>query len=327
MPYLYKIPAPLTFLIGPLAFLYIRATIYKEKILFKSDWIHAIPFVIFSLNYLTFYFMPLKEKSTLVESVIEDMSLVYLNNDGLLPEWVNIYIRAILSIVYISLQWKMLRKFYKENTSDSLHFLKIKKWIYTFFYAQTGYWVALLIIYIFNGLTNYLELYNVPDFLSLSTLYIMSIFFFVLSGYLILNPEIMIGLNKNLSFSSNNLIGLNEKNQNDFFRTIDKVVRDNELYLNPNLNLAKVLVETGIAQRNIANTISNKGYNNFNSYINMYRIRLACEKLKSSQTGKYSIDAIAESCGFNSKNTFYRSFKLIMKTTPSEYIESFSKFK
>ena len=58
VPYLYKIPAPFTLLIMPLSYLYVRGTLYNDITLKKIDLIHLLPFVVFTVNYLQFFFMP-----------------------------------------------------------------------------------------------------------------------------------------------------------------------------------------------------------------------------------------------------------------------------
>ena len=327
VPYLYKIPAPLTFLIGPAAYLYLRATLYSEKRFHKTDWIHFVPFVFFAVNYIPFYFMPLAEKSDLVGRVIQDMSLVYMHQDGLLPEWVNIAVRSVLSIVYIIAQWRLIQTFYKAHPLEGGHFLKIKKWVRSFFNAQMGYWLALLVIYTVNGLANYFGAEFVPEFVPSSTLLIMSIFFFVLSGYLLMSPHIMLGLNMNLSLpNQSKKEGANSYDQ-VFFDIINEVVQGKNLFLDPNLNLAKVATETKVSQRNIAIAVSDHGFSNFNEYINEYRVRLSIEKLTSKEMENYSIESIAQSCGFNSKATFYRSFKKLLGCTPTEFIKNPRNFK
>ena len=56
---------------------------------------------------------------------------------------------------------------------------------------------------------------------------------------------------------------------------------------------------------------------NFSSFLNEYRIEAA---KKMMQTHSYfSLDAIASECGFNSKSTFYSSFKKSTGTTPSKF--------
>lgn len=318
VPYLYKIPAPLTFLIGPAAYIYMRATLYSERGFKKWDWIHFVPFIVFTMNYLPFYFMPLAEKSALVNEVIKDITLVYTSQDGFLPESSNIIVRALSSIIYLIAQGTLISRFYKHQTLNSIHFTKIKKWMYVFFRTQFGYWMALLVMYIINGLVVHYGEGSVPDILSNSTLLIMSIFFFVLSAYLLMNPNAMLGLNM-VSPSEDRKKPIRGY-EGKMFENLNQIVLSKKLYLDPVLTISKLSEATKLSQRNIAIAVSDQDYENYNEYINKLRVQEVCKKLNSEEIKNFSIEAIGESCGFNSKATFYRVFKKVYEVTPTEYL-------
>ena len=62
-------------------------------------------------------------------------------------------------------------------------------------------------------------------------------------------------------------------------------------------------------------TVFNKQFGTtFPAYLGAYRIERALPML-----GKYPIAEIAEKCGFASPQSFYRAFKSVTDTTPSEY--------
>lgn len=60
---------------------------------------------------------------------------------------------------------------------------------------------------------------------------------------------------------------------------------------------------------------------NFNDFVNTYRVNEVKEKLSDPQNKDYTLLAIAEDCGFNSKTSFYRIFKKFTNLTPSEYLD------
>lgn len=57
---------------------------------------------------------------------------------------------------------------------------------------------------------------------------------------------------------------------------------------------------------------------NFNQYINKFRVNHACELLKNNDE-MLSIEQIAFNSGFNSKVSFNRHFKNLLGDTPKEY--------
>ncbi|KFF73661.1 hypothetical protein HX13_19845 [Chryseobacterium sp. P1-3] len=61
---------------------------------------------------------------------------------------------------------------------------------------------------------------------------------------------------------------------------------------------------------------------NFNTYINRLRIDYAKEMLRTSvQWRKYSIDTIADECGFSTRPKFSTCFIELTGVMPSEYIQ------
>ncbi len=64
---------------------------------------------------------------------------------------------------------------------------------------------------------------------------------------------------------------------------------------------------------------------NFNNFINQYRITEDCKLMSSSENDNYSIEGIANLCGFVNRQTFYSAFKKNVGVTPSFYLKSISK--
>ncbi|NQY31106.1 MAG: AraC family transcriptional regulator [Flavobacteriaceae bacterium] len=65
--------------------------------------------------------------------------------------------------------------------------------------------------------------------------------------------------------------------------------------------------------------INNEFGYSFVSFINSYRINEAKQLLMNTDFGKYTIEAISEKSGFNSKSAFNRAFKKQTNITPSEF--------
>ena len=55
----------------------------------------------------------------------------------------------------------------------------------------------------------------------------------------------------------------------------------------------------------------------YTDLVNQYRIEEACRLIESNS--HYNLEAIAYEVGFNSKSTFYATFKKIKGTTPSRF--------
>lgn len=103
------------------------------------------------------------------------------------------------------------------------------------------------------------------------------------------------------------------------FKKIERQIKQEKLYLNPNLNLQLLSQNLNLSQGYISQTLNSNSQLNFNEYVNSLRIDDAKHMLKSTDFDNYTIVAIGLECGFNSKSSFYSAFKKFTNKTPSEF--------
>lgn len=311
-PYLYKVPAPINFLIFPLAYLYIRAVLYKEYKLRLLDALHLIPFLFITINYLPFYMMNLTDKAEYVYEITQNFELSYNGQDGLFPEWVNILLRSISSIVYLIFQWHLIISFFRKHASrNSRQFNLVKKWVFHLTTIQTVYSIALLLLYLNSALV---ALAIIPSLGNYA--YIVSILvngsFLLIACYLLWNPHLLVGLPK---------LNLNKEQTKNILplKNIHFMVQEQKTFLSPELTVHKLAKLIGVSSRKISDSIGHSNFENFNDFINHFRIAYAVDKINDGYLKKYSVDALSETSGFNSKNAFYRAFKKAHGCTPLKY--------
>ncbi len=102
----------------------------------------------------------------------------------------------------------------------------------------------------------------------------------------------------------------------DLFKLIQDKVLAQDLYLDPNLNLAKLARKVGTSARQVSQQINQKTGLNVSQYINGFRIRQVCELL--SQTDK-PVTQIMYDAGFQTKSNFNRVFLRLTKLSPSQW--------
>ena len=71
----------------------------------------------------------------------------------------------------------------------------------------------------------------------------------------------------------------------------------------------------------LSECLSFKLNTNFSDFVAHYRVEAFVQKQKQEDISLYTLMSIAESCGFNSKSSFFRLFKKQMGCTPLEYIQ------
>ena len=108
---------------------------------------------------------------------------------------------------------------------------------------------------------------------------------------------------------------------------LKRIMEEQKPYTNPKLTLADLAKLVGTSTHNLSflfNQYLNCGYS---EYINNYRVKEFQHILLENEDNPYTLLGLAEQCGFNSKNVFFRHFKRVAGCTPSEYIKEIKKRK
>jgi AraC-like DNA-binding protein len=103
------------------------------------------------------------------------------------------------------------------------------------------------------------------------------------------------------------------------FSQLDEYVRDSKAYLNPQLTIADLARHLDRGERTLSRVINTESEDHFNGYINGYRIADAKRLLRDPAYDHYTMEGIALETGFNSKATFYKSFRQHSEVSPAVY--------
>jgi AraC-like DNA-binding protein len=101
-----------------------------------------------------------------------------------------------------------------------------------------------------------------------------------------------------------------------------KAMEEDQLYLDPELNLDKIVAYSGIDQKTISYVLNQHLLQSFNTFVNSYRIKAVKQRLRENPSSHLTLTGIAFECGFNSQATFQRTFKQFTQLTPSAYISA-----
>lgn len=113
---------------------------------------------------------------------------------------------------------------------------------------------------------------------------------------------------------------ISEEQADNIVSRLEILMDAEELYRNPNLKLNDVASRMNMSTHQLSQLLNDNLEKSFSLYINEYRINEACEKIES---GSYlKIEEIGYEVGFNSKSTFFSTFKKIKNTTPLLYKHS-----
>jgi len=103
-----------------------------------------------------------------------------------------------------------------------------------------------------------------------------------------------------------------------YAKILEKINED-QLYLNQSIKLSDLNEALNISEKLVSKAINIHAKENFNAFINRFRVKHATTLINSEKFSFYTIDAIAEESGFSNKVSFYKAFKRIEGVAPSIY--------
>ncbi len=112
--------------------------------------------------------------------------------------------------------------------------------------------------------------------------------------------------------------GLSEEETIKIIEKVNLYMTEEMPYLDSELKLSVLSNEIGINKRFISQAINEREKQNFNEYVNSYRVDHAIEILNDAKRDIRIFEVMYE-VGFNSKSSFNTSFKRITGQTPTEY--------
>ena len=102
----------------------------------------------------------------------------------------------------------------------------------------------------------------------------------------------------------------------DLKRRLQKVMLEKQLYKQPNLKIEDIAKQLDVPTSLVSQFLNDNLGMNGPTYINVLRIEEAKKLLLSKSHEHFTIEAIGYEVGFNTKSSFYTSFKKHTKTTP-----------
>jgi AraC-like DNA-binding protein len=332
IPGTHKLLLPFTYLLAPVSYIYTRAVIREEYRFRKTDWLLTIPAIIYAVNLLPYYFMPLEEKKAYLLQYYQSSALRTRDAEGFIPPYIFNLFRAVWSATFIVLNYKLIAHF-RTNSSQKLKSQNFT--LINWLAILNSLLAALIAVAVFTSVIAPIRktAYNLPDTsLGLVTVIICLILFFkpkVLYGIYqpINNPAVeKMPVPEDEKGSIDNeepeKISISDKDALRIRAAIESLFREKKVFLNHDYSLDLLVKDTNIP-RYLLSTFINREYRiGFREYLNKCRIEYLISNLGKPEWKNYTLEAMAEECGFNSRSTFINNFKLITGKTPSEFIRS-----
>lgn len=267
------------FFIGPFLYFYVKSMTGQADQI-RKGWKYHIG-ILFPLILILGYFYPFEKNIYLWRPYI-----IY----GIYVQWF-IYI--------VASGWSIRRLLLKTITQPKQ--IKSKDiWLLSVFLGNLIIWAA----YFFTNIT-----YYIVGALTFSFL------FYLLALLLFLGKK----KNQNLFIPEQkyNLKKIDSTEASPMLERLRTLMDTEAPYTNPNLKSSDVAKAISISVHQLSQLLNDNLNKSFPLFVNEYRIDKACKTLRLKNN--LTLEAIGYECGFNSKSTFYTTFKKIKGVTPSQY--------
>ncbi len=310
-PNLFLLLDPLIFVLGPLAYFYIRDLVMGQKALRLKDLFHFLPAAFLWIILIPIYLQSTTSKENLI---LESYSTLGEDTDFIL------IFAALHLLVYFIISIAGITKYQQEIKENYSFEEKINlKWLKYFLIITSVLWIFFTIQVLFQ----FNQLKSINDLLFTISMYLIGYYGLLRSPIKIdvkdKTPTIKERPSKFDSRKKYASSPLTEENSNRILIKLKHEMVEKKYYLKNDLKLSELSEYIKIPSYQISQVINEKLNKNFFDFINDYRVEEFKHRLADDKFNNYTILAIGLDSGFNSKASFNSVFKKSTGITPSVY--------
>ena len=316
-PHLVQLATPFHFLFGPLIFLYISVST-SEKRLRRVDLLHFVPFLLCAGYYAPLYFQSRANKLNYIESALQNYPPTeWLVRSALLLIQAVPYL--VVSVLIVASQPRKVRYLNPAIVKNQLFWLRTL--------------IAMLLLVSAAGIFRLLFNFRVESILLVPLCFSVLIY---VAGYMALkHPYALAGIDEPLPFNpplereevetstlpvkKYEKSNLTSERSDEYLKRLLNWMETEKPYISGDLTLQKLAASLSIPASHLSQIINERLEQNFFDFINRYRVQEVQRLFEDPSKKHYSLLAIAEEVGFNSKSTFNSAFKKFANMTPSEF--------
>lgn len=197
--------------------------------------------------------------------------------------------------------------------------LIIKKIIYT---DEDRWMLAFIIPYtvlyiIDRGADVFLDNHDNIAFLeSYGVISLVAFLFYMILYKMIVSPKVVIEKSDEAKYKSSSL---KKEEIPNIKAAIIHLLEEKKAFKNPKFTVNEMAKELGVPRQHLSEVLNIYMKISFQDLLNEYRVKEFIKALKDEHYKNYSLLGIANEVGFNSKTSFYTTFKKITGKTPNEY--------
>ncbi len=319
---------PLSFVIGPLLFYYVKYAVAENKNITPKDYWHLFPAVIviiYSLPYTTLPFSKKVEIAHHIQAVTQDYDFTisfFSLKELLFIRPLHLLLYCVISLIYFKQEAKKRMAIYGQLP---VNYSLVKKWIYVLVGIQLFISLyCLLDSYADFILNDYAGIINQKNYFRF-----LGAAFFCQNIVLFLFPKILFDSISypDASLAKNRAAQLKKGNTPEINQNINTLLEDYLLtspFVLPGFNLSKMALDIQLSERVLSNYFNTELKISFSEWKNNQRIDYACKLIEEGKATKLTVEGISQNVGFSSRSKFIDAFKERKGVVPSTYIKQFS---
>ena len=306
---------PFVYLLAPLFYLYARSLIGDAHVFQKTNIVHLVAPLLAVVALIPYYFWTPEQKLDYLLQFVtpSGMTFRHLWLGGLF---------LLQTAVYILLTFRFLRNFerrYKKGASDTR--IQHLEWLNKLMLAFLVFILCNAAISGFYLVAQFVEMPNIEQMIFPAVevnMVTLTLFAHIVGYHAIINPNHLFPASAQPARYARSTLTTDQSQQ--YVLAAQKCMQQEQLYLNPDLNLASLADHVGVSPDHLSQVINSELSVNFYDFVNQYRVSEAQKRLLDPAFGSYSILGIALDSGFSSKSSFNRIFKKHVGITPSQFV-------
>jgi len=316
MPFLVRSSFPFLFLFGPLYYYYVRILTDRTVVLGRTKWLHGIPFALSWGYNIPFLLLGRDEQLRFIHSLYD-------------PIWIHMglvmgAVQVVHVFIYIAIILKLLSRYDEQikRTKSSIEKINLQ-WLRTGTIGFIGVFGLIFLLVL-------LQASGIPtlSFYSVAVPIIVSIVIYALGVLGLRQPEIF----SPAEILPAEMLASEAKQEKKYERSsltdeqarelagrIQTFMMDRRPHLDAELTLPSLAEQLSMPAHHLSQIINSHFDSNFFDYVNMHRVEEAKRLLHDASKSHYTIFALAQEAGFNSKTAFNAAFKRLTGVTPSVF--------
>jgi AraC-like DNA-binding protein len=312
-PHLLRVNHPFDFVVAQLFYLYVRSLTEESPVLRRRDLLHFVPAALCVL-YLVPYYLAGADYKLAAQQAEEEARWYYARASLAIP----------LALAYLLLAGRRVVLYFREarrgrGAPDRHAAVQLKFLVY----FVSGLWLVAL-------LRLALDFYDPAFFYAYTsaalplgaTVFVYGLAFLALRG----GPQQQVpdagpSAEKVAASPARKYerSALTPERADAFLKRLLGVMETEKPYTDGGLTLPALAARLNVSTHHLSQVINERLGQSFNDFVNSYRVEEAKRKLTDPRLKHYSVLAIAEEVGFNSKSSFNAVFKKQTGMTPSEF--------